>query len=80
MNRHGGRREDLEDVEAVLSRGRDDRAEARENLSALQGSERAGDFHPDLHHPRVLFGQIVGEGDVEIGQEAQRFGFEEMLA
>ena len=45
-------------------------------MSTFEGSERPGDFHLDLHHPEVLFGQIVGEGHVEIGEEAQRFGFE----
>ena len=41
----------------------------RANTGPFQGSEQAGDFHPDLHHPQVLFGQIVGEGDVEIGEK-----------
>ena len=67
--RLGGRRENLQDVETLLSRGGDDRSQAGENLGAFQGSERAGDFHPDLHHSQVLFGQIVGEGDVEIGEK-----------
>src|SRR5580700_10923347 len=49
---------------------------ACEDLSTVEGSEGPGDFYFDLHHPEVLFGQIVGEGHVEIGEEAQRFGFE----
>jgi hypothetical protein len=45
-------------------------------LSACEGSKGARDFHFDLHHPEVLFGQVVGEGHVEIGEEAQGFGLE----
>ena len=48
-------------------RAGDDRSQAGENLGAFR--RRAGDFHPDRHHPQVLFGQIVGEGDVEIGEK-----------
>ncbi len=45
-------------------------------MSAFEGSERARDFHFDLHHPQVLFGQVIGERHVEIGEEAQGFGLE----
>src|SRR6202521_3382693 len=69
----GGRGEDLQDVAALLSRGRDDRPEERENLRALEGPEAAGDLHLDLHHPQILFGEVVGEGHVEVGEETQRF-------
>src|SRR5271155_5757540 len=72
----GGRGEDLQDVVALLPRGRDYGSEEREKPRALQGPETAGDLHLDLHHPQILFGEVVGEGHVEIGQEPQRFGFE----
>ncbi len=68
----------MEDVGALLSGGRDDGSESGEDSSAVEGSEAARDFHFDLHHPEVLFGQIVGEGHVEIGHEPQRFGFERL--
>src|ERR1700722_4442488 len=74
----GGRGEDLQDVAALLPRGRHDGPEERENPRALEGPEAAGDLHLDLHHPQVLFGQVVGEGHVEIGEETQRFGFESL--
>ena len=38
---------------------------------APPSAERAGDFHFDLGHPDVLFGQVVGERDVEVDEEAQ---------
>jgi len=47
-------------------------------LRAFEGSETARDFHFDLHHPQVLFGQIVGEGHVEVSHEPQGFGFERL--
>ena len=72
----GGCGEDLQDVVALLSRGRDDRSEERENPRALEGPEAAGDLHLDLHHPQILFGEIVGEGHVEVSEETQGFGFE----
>ena len=62
----------------MFSCGGDDGSEGGEDLSAVKGAERAGDFHFHLHHPQVLLGQIVGEGDVEIGEEPQRFGFERL--
>ncbi len=62
----------------MFSRGRNDGSQAREDLSALEGSKGSGDFHFDLHHPEILFGQIVGEGRVEIGEEAPRFDFERL--
>ena len=72
----GGRGEDLQDVETLLPRGRHDGPEERENPRALEGPEAAGDLHLDLHHPQILFGEVVGEGHVEVGEETQRFGFE----
>src|SRR5277367_501473 len=61
----GGRGEDLQDVETLLPRGRHDGPEERENPRALEGPEAAGDLHLDLHHPQILFGEVVGEGHVE---------------
>src|SRR5271154_4761848 len=72
----GGRGEDLQNVETLLPRGRHDGPEERENPRALEGPEAAGDLHLDLHYPQILFGEVVGEGHVEVGEETQRFGFE----
>src|SRR5271168_1646891 len=65
----GGRGEDLQNVETLLPRGRHDGPEERENPRALEGPEAAGDLHLDLHHPQILFGEVVGEGHVEVGEE-----------
>ena len=61
----------LEDVEALLSGGGDDGPQADEDVSALEGPKAGRDFHFDLSHAQVLFGQIVGERDVEVDEEAQ---------
>ena len=45
-------------------------------LCGLERPEGSGDFHFDLHHPEGLFGQVVGEGDVEVDEEAQDIVFE----
>jgi hypothetical protein len=34
-------------------------------------TETAGDFLFELHHAKVAFGLIVGEGHVGVGQEPQ---------
>ena len=34
------------------------------------------DFHLDLHHPQVLLGLIIGEGDGEVSEESQDVAFE----
>jgi hypothetical protein len=70
--RSGG--EGLEDVETLLSGGGNDRSQARKFDSTLKGAKAAGDFHPQLHHSQVLFGEVVCEGHVEIVEEAERFG------
>jgi len=59
----------LEDIAGLFSRGRNDGSEPREDLGAFEGSKAPRDFHFDLHHPEVLFGQIVGEGRVEVIKE-----------
>jgi hypothetical protein len=55
----------------LFSGGRDDGSEANKDACAFEGSERARDFHFDLGHAQVLFGQVVGAWDVEVDQEAQ---------
>ena len=55
-----------------------DRRQAK-SLGPGEGSESAGDFHFDPGHPDVLFGQVVGERDVEVDEEAEHVvleGFE----
>jgi len=76
----GGRGEDLQNVVALLPGGRDDGPEKRENARALEGAETAGDFHLDLPSSSILFGEVVGEGHVEVGEEPQRLGFELLSA
>lgn len=61
----------LDDVPALLSGGRDEAADDGEVLGAFLAAEAAGDFLLELHHAPVLFGLIVGEGHVEIGDGAQ---------
>ena len=67
----GRRKEGVQNVPSLLSRGRDEGAKASEGLRSGHGAETAGDFHFDLHHSQVLLGQIVGEGDREVVDEAQ---------
>ena len=66
-----GKGERLVDVEALLSGRRNHGSEAGEVGGALRGSEAAGDFGLHLHHPQVLFGEVVGEGNREIGEEPE---------
>jgi hypothetical protein len=61
--------EDFQDIVSLFSRGRDDGSEGGKGLRAFEGSERAGDFHFHFHHPQILLGQIVGEGNVEVDEE-----------
>src|SRR5690242_20857752 len=63
--------EGLEDVPPVFSGGGDDGAERGKVLSGGEGSEGAGDFHLHLHHAQRLFSEVVGEGDLEVDEEAQ---------
>ncbi len=42
----------------------------------VEGSEGAGDLHFHLHHAQRLLGVVVGEGDGEVGKEAQNVVFE----
>ena len=66
----GGEGQGLEDVEALLSGGRDHGAQAGEVDCALRGFEAAGDFGLHLH-PHIPFGEVVGEGNREIGEEPE---------
>ena len=63
--------EGLEDVPSLFSRRGDNGAEGGEVLSGVEGSESAGDFHLHLHHAQRLFREVVGEGNVEVDEEAQ---------
>ena len=65
----GRQGEGVQDVEALLSSGRDDGSQTREVDGAARRSEAAGYFDLHLHHPQVLFGQVVGEGRFEIVEE-----------
>jgi hypothetical protein len=66
----------LEDVPAALSGGGDHGAERGEVLSGFESPEGAGDFHLHLHHAQSLFGEVVGEGNGEVGEEPQHIVFE----
>src|SRR3984957_5885209 len=68
--------EDCEDVVSLLSGGGDGRPQRGEGLSALHGTGSARDFHLHLHHAQRLFGEIVGEWNVEVAQEPQNVVFE----
>src|SRR3954465_12118856 len=61
----------LEQVPALLPRGREERADHGEVLGASLGAEAAGDLLPQLHHPPVALHQIVGEGHPWVGEEAE---------
>src|SRR5574337_1763342 len=67
----GGEGEGFEDVEALLSGRRDHRTQAREVFGALEGSESAGDFDLHFHHPQILLGEVVGEGNGEVDEEPE---------
>ena len=61
----------LEHVALVFAGSRNVAADAGEDLSALECAEGAGYFLLDLHHAKILLGQVVGEGDLEIIKESQ---------
>src|SRR4051812_24319162 len=61
----------LEQVPALLSRGREERADHGEVLGTSLGAEAAGDLLPQLHHPPVALHQIVGEGHPWVSEKAQ---------
>src|ERR1700704_5403476 len=60
-----------EDIPTLLSGGREHGSDDREVVSAGLGTESAGDFLAQLHHPGVAFGLVVGEGHVRIVQKPQ---------
>jgi hypothetical protein len=70
--------EDVEDIAALFSGGRNDGSEGDENPRPFEGSEAPRDLHSDLHHSQVLLGQVVGERHVEVGHEPQGLGFERL--
>src|SRR3954462_2862103 len=61
----------LEQVPALLPRGREKRADHGEVLGTSLGAEAAGDLLPQLHHPPVALHQIVGEGHPWVGEKAE---------
>src|SRR4051812_7892662 len=61
----------LEQVPALLSRGREERADHGEVLGTSLGAEAAGDLLPQLHHPPVALHPIVGEGHPWVGEKAE---------
>ena len=67
--------EGSEDIEAALSGGGNNGSQAREFDGAFESAKSAGDFHLHFHHSQVLFGQIVREGHIEVGEKAERFVF-----
>ncbi len=78
MREGGVAGEGLEDVPSLFSGRCDDGAEGGEVLSGVESAEGAGDFHLHLHHAQRLLGQVVGEGDVEVDEEAQGLVLEVM--
>ena len=61
----------IDDVPALLFRGRDEGADDGEIAGPRFGAEATGDFLSELHHAGGLLGQVVREGDAGIGQETQ---------
>ena len=58
-------------VPALLPDGGDDAAQDGEVPGPVPGSETPGDLLPQFHHPQVALGLVVGERDLEDGQEAK---------
>ena len=50
---------------------RNDGLNISEDLRTLEGWEGSRDFHVQLHHARVPFGLIGGEGNCEVCKEPQ---------
>ncbi len=68
----------LQDVAALLSRGRKVAAYAGELLRALKRTETARDFEAKLDHADVLFRQIIGERNLVVMKKREHGVF--MLA
>ena len=49
----------------------DDGSHGCEDVGTVFGWEPAGDFHFDLHHPDILLGQINGERNAKVCDEAR---------
>ena len=61
----------LKEIPALLSGGREERADHAKVLRAVLGAEAAGDLLPQFHHPPIALGLVVGEGNAWIGEEAK---------
>lgn len=59
----------MEEIGTLLVEGGEIGANGAEGFEAIRGAEAAGDLLLDLGHTHVVFGGIVGEGDVVIGHE-----------
>lgn len=59
----------MEEIGTLLVEGGEIGAKGAEGFEAIWGAEAAGDLLLDLGHTHVVFGGIVGEGDVVIGHE-----------
>src|SRR5215210_9207774 len=61
----------LEQVPALLPRGREKRADYGKVLGTSLGAEAAGDLLPQLHHPPVAVHQIVAERHSWVGEKTE---------
>src|SRR5215213_8065264 len=61
----------LEQIPPLLPRGREERADHGKVSGTSFGAEAAGDLLPQLHHPPVALGQVVGEGPPWVGEKAE---------
>ena len=68
-------RETLDDIPAFLPCGPDHGPDDGKIAGALGRSEPAGDFLPQFHHAGVPLGLIIGERNIEVGQEPQDVSF-----